>query len=123
MATAAVASILQPEHLNIQEDKVPNNLNFDPVALKNKYLEERDKRLRHSTEGVDQYRMIDGDLSHYIVDPYLGDIVERDPLEEECEVVIIGGGYGGQLMAVRLIEAGVKNIKIIEKAGNYGGTW
>jgi NADPH-dependent 2,4-dienoyl-CoA reductase/sulfur reductase-like enzyme len=123
MATAAVATIIQPEHLEVKESQIPNDQGFDPIALKNKYLQERDKRLRHNTEGVDQYRMIDGSLSHYITDPHLGDIIERVPLQEECEVVIIGGGYGGQLVAVRLLEAGVKNIKIIEKGGNFGGTW
>lgn len=123
MATAAVSTILQPEHLTIEKVEVPRNLSFDPVALKNKYIEERDKRLQHNTKGVDQYRMVDGALSHYLTDPYIGEIIDRQPVEEECEAVIIGGGYGGQIVAVRLIEAGVKNIKIIEKGGNFGGTW
>jgi hypothetical protein len=123
MATAEVATILQPEHLQIKEPQIPNGLEFDPVALRKKYLQERDKRLQNNTEGIDQYRMVEGSLSHYITDPYLGDIIKREPLQEECEVVIIGGGYGGQLVAVRLIEAGVTNIKIIEKGGDYGGTW
>lgn len=123
MATAAVGTMLQPEHLKVEEPQIPNSVGFDPVALKNKYLEERDKRLRHNVAGVDQYRMIEGSLSHYIEDPYLGKIIEREPIEEECEAVIIGGGYGGQIVAVRLIEAGINNIKIIEKGGNFGGTW
>jgi hypothetical protein len=123
MATAAVGTILQPEHLKIELRRVPDDVSFDPVELKKKYLQERDKRLLHNTEGVDQYRMIEGSLSHYITDPYIGEIIERQPVQEECEAVIIGGGYGGQLVAVRLIEAGVKNIKIIEKGGDFGGTW
>ena len=123
MATAAVATILQPEHLEVEESEVPDNVGFDPVTLRNKYLAERDKRLRHNTEGVDQYRMVEGSLSHYITDPYLGEIIEREPVQDECDAVIIGGGYGGQIVAVRLLEAGVKNIKIIEKGGNFGGTW
>lgn len=39
------------------------------------------------------------------------------------DVVIVGGGYGAQVVAVRLIEAGVNNFRIIEKAGDFGGTW
>lgn len=63
------------------------------------------------------------DLSHYLIDPWVEPGFTRDPVEQTAQVVIIGGGYGAQLVAVRLIEAGVKDIKIIEKAGDFGGTW
>jgi hypothetical protein len=109
--------------LNATIEKVvePAKLPFDPAELKKKYLAERDKRLR--PDAVDQYRFIDGDLSHYLKDPWTKPGFKRDPVHEEVDVVIIGGGYGAQLVAVRLIEAGVKDIRIIEKAGNFGGTW
>jgi cyclohexanone monooxygenase len=35
----------------------------------------------------------------------------------------VGGGFGGLLAAARLREAGVKDIRIIEKGGDFGGTW
>jgi len=38
-------------------------------------------------------------------------------------VVIIGGGFGGLLAGARLREAGVDKIRIIEKGGDFGGTW
>jgi cation diffusion facilitator CzcD-associated flavoprotein CzcO len=38
-------------------------------------------------------------------------------------VVIVGGGFGGLLAAARLHESGVEDIRIIEKGGNFGGTW
>jgi hypothetical protein len=109
--------------LNATIEKVvePTKLSFDPAELKKKYLAERDKRLR--PDAVDQYRFIDGHLSHYLKDPWTKPGFKRDPIHEEVDVVIIGGGYGAQLVAVRLIEAGVTNIRIIEKAGNFGGTW
>ena len=37
--------------------------------------------------------------------------------------MIIGGGFGGMLAAVRLQEAGITNFRIVEKAGDFGGTW
>jgi hypothetical protein len=109
--------------LNAAIEKVVESakLSFDPVELKKKYLAERDKRLR--PDAVDQYRFVDGQFSHYLKDPWTNPGFSRDPVHEEIDVVIIGGGYGAQLVAVRLIEAGVKNIRIIEKAGNFGGTW
>lgn len=97
-------------------------LPFDPAALKEKYIAERDKRLARG-QGVEQYILLDGQLSHYLQDPWVEPGFTRDPIEEETEVVIVGGGYGAQVCAVRLIEQGVNNFKIIEKAGDFGGTW
>ena len=47
----------------------------------------------------------------------------REPLTDEVEVVVIGGGFGGLLAGARLREAGVDDIRIIEKGGDFGGTW
>jgi cation diffusion facilitator CzcD-associated flavoprotein CzcO len=110
----------EPVTLGAGANAPASKLPFDPVALKNKYLEERDKRLRANTEGVNQYRMVEGSLSHFIEDPYLKEIIKRDPIDEEVDVVIIGGGYGAQLVAVRLQEAGIKNFRILEKGGDFG---
>ncbi|OAG38452.1 hypothetical protein AYO21_07274 [Fonsecaea monophora] len=101
------------------EEKV--QLPFDPKALKDKYLQERDKRLQNG--GVFQYRPIEGTLKHWIEDPYVPPASPRDPIEKEVEVLVVGGGYGGELCAVRLQEQGIHDYIIVEKAGDYGGTW
>ncbi len=93
---------------------------FDPDVLRKKYREERDKRLRQ--EGNDQYIEVTNEYAVYLQDPYVAPI-EREPLTDEVEVVVIGGGFGGLLAAARLREAGVEDIRIIEKAGDFGGTW
>ena len=67
--------------------------------------------------------MVEGLLSHYLEDPNLSEIIKRDPIDEEVDVVIVGGGYGAQLVAVRLLEAEIKNFRILEKGGDFGGTW
>ncbi len=102
-------------------DEITADLAFDPKALKAKYLAERDKRLR--AEGNSQYREIAGDFAHYLQDPYVEPGFTREPLTDEVEVVVIGGGFGGLLAAARLREAGVKDVRIIEKGGDFGGTW
>ena len=109
-------------HQELQAGAILNDLPFDPVALKQKYLEERNKRLRDDG-GVDQYRPIEGSLAHYIEDPYIREELERGPIDEEIEVLVIGGGYGGQLVAVKQLEAGIKSVRIVEKGGDFGGTW
>ncbi|SEQ30542.1 Predicted flavoprotein CzcO associated with the cation diffusion facilitator CzcD [Solimonas aquatica] len=41
----------------------------------------------------------------------------------ETEVAIVGAGFGGLCMAIKLLEAGRKNFVILEKAMEVGGTW
>ncbi len=94
---------------------------FDPDFLAKKYLEERDKRLRE--DGNDQYLEIKGEFSYFAEDPYVEEEIQRKPLEDEVEVIIIGAGFGGMLAAARLKEAGIKDFRIIEKGGDFGGTW
>ncbi len=95
-------------------------LPFDPDALRAKYQEERDKRIR--PDGNDQYQEMVGGFAHYLEDPYVAPI-ERAPLFDDVDVVVIGGGFGGLLAGARLREAGVENIRMIEKGGDFGGTW
>lgn len=92
---------------------------FDPQELRQKYRFERDKRLR--AEGNEQYTDI-SDFSEYLHDPYM-DSVTREPLFDEVEVAVIGGGFGGLLAGARLREAGIEDIRMIEKGGDFGGTW
>src|SRR5690606_15316847 len=47
----------------------------------------------------------------------------RDPFVEYTDVVIVGGGFAGMLTAINLTKAGLRNFRIIEKAGDFGGTW
>jgi cyclohexanone monooxygenase len=93
---------------------------FDPDALREKYREERDKRLRDI--GNEQYIEVVGEFERYVHDPYVAPI-ERDPLSDEVEVLIIGGGFGGLLAGARLREAGLDDIRLVEKGGDFGGTW
>jgi len=101
-------------------DATAVELDFDPDALREKYRAERDKRLR--TDGNNQYVEIAGSYSHYLGDPYTAPI-ERKPLTDEVEVAVIGGGFAGLLIGARLREAGVESIRMIEKGGDFGGTW
>jgi cyclohexanone monooxygenase len=98
-----------------------DDLGFDPEALKAKYRAERDKRVR--ADGNAQYVEVAGAFARYLDDPYVTPGFSRAPLTDEVEVVVIGGGFGGLLAAARLREAGVADIRIIEKGGDFGGTW
>ncbi len=98
-----------------------SGIDFDPDALRARYREERDKRMR--AEGNEQYVETKGDFSRYVDDPYVDPGFTREPVNDSVEVVIIGGGFGGLLAGARLREAGMQSIRIIEKGGDFGGTW
>ena len=94
---------------------------IDIDALRTRYLAERDKRLR--SEGQDQYRTTeDGFTEAYEGDPYTA-VEPREPITDEIEVAILGGGWAGLIAGARLTEAGVTDFRIIELGGDFGGAW
>ncbi|WP_082747991.1 flavin-containing monooxygenase [Bradyrhizobium macuxiense] len=92
----------------------------DKERLRRKYREERNKRLR--ADGNDQYLQIKGQLAHYLDDPYTP-VKERAPKTDHVTFAFIGGGFAGLATAARLTEAGVRDVGIVEKGGDFGGTW
>ncbi len=98
----------------------PTPADVDPDALRAHYRAERDKRLRE--DGNDQYVNVTGAFAHFVDDPYVAP-VERAPSTDAVEVVVIGGGFGGLLAGARLVEAGVDDVRLVEKGGDVGGTW
>lgn len=101
-------------------DDAALDLGFDPNQLRDRYRAERDKRIRK--DGNEQYVNVTGQFAHYLEDPYT-ERVERAPVTDHVEVAVIGGGFGGLLSAARLRKAGFKDIRMIEKGGDFGGTW
>jgi cation diffusion facilitator CzcD-associated flavoprotein CzcO len=89
-------------------------------AMHEKYLVERDKRLR--ADGNEQYVELTGQYATYLHDPYV-EPIERDPKHLEVTVAFIGGGFAGLVTGARLKQAGINDVCIIEKGGDFGGTW
>lgn len=94
---------------------------YNAAELSRKYRKERDKRLR--SDGEAQYIDADGEFEEFAQDPYLKEVLTRDPIVEDLEVAVIGGGLGGLLTAVSLRRKGIKSFRILEQAGDFGGTW
>ncbi len=93
---------------------------FDPAAMRAKYEDERQKRIRK--EGIQQYSRIEGKLRHFSDDPYV-ERLERAPLTDEVNVLVVGGGWAGLMTAARLSEIGVTDIRIVEQGGDFGGAF
>jgi len=97
------------------------DIEIDLDALNRKYAEERAKRLRE--EAGEQYQELAGKLAVFDKDPNADPNLTRDPVIEDADVLIIGGGFSGLLVGGRLREAGVRDIRIVEKGADFGGTW
>ena len=93
---------------------------IDIPKLKARYRAERDKRLR--SDGNNQYIRIEGHLSHYLEDPYTP-VTPRDPKTDHVTFTFIGGGFAGLVTGARLKEQGITDVRIVEKGGDFGGTW
>jgi len=96
----------------------PENSQPSIDELRDRYRAEQQKRLR--PEGMNQWRELDDELDR---DPFVEPGFTRPPVVEETTVVIVGGGFAGMLTAIDLAKHGITDVRIIEKAGDFGGTW
>ena len=92
---------------------------MDREALKEKYAQERDKRLR--PDGNDQYIRLEDNFAHDLDDPYVK-VQPREAVTDHVTVAFIGGGYAGLVTGAKLAGEGVKDFRVIEKGGDFGGT-
>ncbi|HKY17265.1 MAG TPA: NAD(P)/FAD-dependent oxidoreductase [Microthrixaceae bacterium] len=97
------------------------NGSFEPDAVHAKYLAERDKRL---IPGRSEIRDLTTDehFARFREDPFTP-VAARAPVTDDVDVVIVGAGIAGVLAGVRLREAGIERICIVDQAGGIGGTW
>ncbi|MFE4756779.1 flavin-containing monooxygenase [Streptomyces mirabilis] len=93
---------------------------FDPEAIRRKYLEESDKRRSAkptSSRPVAQSTVLS------VEDPFVEPGFEREPVRDEVDVVVVGGGHTGLTTGAYLRKAGVERVRLIEKASAFGGVW
>ncbi|GAA4861104.1 NAD(P)/FAD-dependent oxidoreductase [Saccharopolyspora cebuensis] len=103
------------------ESALLEQLEFDPDELRARYRAERDRRIR--PDGSKQYHRATGEFGYYVEDPHADPAFTREPLHDTVEALVIGGGFGGLLAAARLRQAGLRDIRVVEKASDFGGTW
>jgi cyclohexanone monooxygenase len=94
---------------------------LDMDSLRSRYAEERDRRLNPLKLG--QFAPAKDELSWADDDPYVDEPLAREPIEETVEALVVGAGFGGILAAVHLKKRGIDDIRIVDKAADFGGTW
>ena len=90
-------------------------LSNDIESIREKYALERARRIRE--DGIAQFDYTDG-----AEDPS-AEPIERAAYFDHVDAIVIGGGVGGLTTAVRLRQAGLERIRIVERASDVGGTW
>jgi cation diffusion facilitator CzcD-associated flavoprotein CzcO len=98
----------------------PLSAPIDLEAIRERYARERDRRIR--PDGARQYRSAAGEFGYYAKDPYTP-FKERGPKTDRVDVLVIGAGFGGLLAAASLREAGFESVRLMDEAGDVGGTW
>ncbi|BEL06884.1 NAD(P)/FAD-dependent oxidoreductase [Actinoplanes sichuanensis] len=89
-------------------------------SLRARYRTERDRRAR--PDGGSQYRPTTGEFGFYATDPWT-ERVEREAVTDRVDATVVGGGFGGLLSGARLRQAGLQDLRMIDEAGDFGGTW
>jgi cyclohexanone monooxygenase len=96
-------------------------LSEQDAALKRKYLAERDKRLRK--DGDRQFIEAKGEFADFAFDPHAVKPMTRPAISEDIDVLVVGAGFGGMITGAELCKAGVASFRIVDIAGDFGGTW
>ncbi len=91
------------------------------AEIRARYEAERVKRLRPA--GTDQYVFAEGKYARFANDPHAGPAPERAALKEDLDVLVIGAGLGGIQAGATLRRQGIDNFRIVDAAGDFGGTW
>ena len=92
-------------------------------AVFNAEEQARYRDFKEARRGAADYITMEGEFSRYLEDVYSADPVEREALNDECEILVVGAGFAGLLLWYKLQQAGFKDVRFCEKGGDVGGTW
>lgn len=103
-----------------QEALVSPLTDLDITRIRDRYREARDKRFR--PDGRRQYVAPKDIQSRLLNDPFV-QLLARSPIDDEVDAIVVGAGFGGLMASATLRDLGVKRIRLVDQAGDVGGTW
>src|SRR6202158_5721734 len=81
------------------------------------------RAFKEARRGAADYIAMGGEVKKYRADVCRPPPLPREALTDECEILVVGAGFGGLLLWHRLSEAGFTDVRFCEKGGDVGGTW
>ena len=94
-----------------------------PGARFNAAEQARYRANKEARRGAADYMAMEGEFAKYLEDAYSAPPVARDKLNDECEILVIGAGFGALVLWYKLKAAGFTDVRFCEKGGDVGGTW
>ncbi|MBS0643849.1 MAG: NAD(P)/FAD-dependent oxidoreductase [Proteobacteria bacterium] len=94
-----------------------------PGAVFNAEEQARYRENKESRRGAAAYIEMEGEFARYLEDVYSAPPVQRETLTDECEILVIGAGFGALMLWYKLQQAGFTDVRFCEKGGDVGGTW
>jgi cyclohexanone monooxygenase len=94
-----------------------------PGAVFNAEEQAKYREFKEARQGAADYMAMEGEFAKYLDDVYSEPPIEREALNDECEILVVGAGFGALLLWYRLREAGFVDVRFCEKGGDVGGTW
>ena len=104
----------------LPESQIPLDIDFDPDHLRQRF--EADKQARLRRDQLAQFQGLEDVLEVDDADPF-SDPITREPVTEELDTLVLGGGFGGLTAGAYLTQNGVEDFRIVEYGGDFGGTW
>jgi cyclohexanone monooxygenase len=94
-----------------------------PGAVFNAEEQAKYRAFKEARRGAADYIAMEGEFAKYLEDVYSTAPVERESLDDECEILVVGAGFAGLLLWHKLRDAGFHDVRFCEKGGDVGGTW
>jgi cyclohexanone monooxygenase len=94
-----------------------------PGAVFNAEEQARYRAFKEARRGAADYIAMEGEFAKYLEDVYSAPPIQREPLTDECEILVVGAGFAGLLLWYKLRDAGFHDVRFCEKGGDVGGTW
>ena len=106
------------------DDSSLTTLPEEPVgAVFNADEQEKYQAFKERRRGAADYMEMKGEFSRYLEDLYSAEPIEREALNDSCEILVVGAGFAGLLLWYKLRNAGFEDVRFCEKGGDVGGTW
>jgi cyclohexanone monooxygenase len=94
-----------------------------PGAVFNAEEQAKYRAYKEARRGAADYMTMDGEFAKYLEDVYSAPPIPREALADDCEVLVIGGGFAALLLWYKLQQIGLHDVRFCEKGGDVGGTW